>query len=113
MPALRRPSLTTLWRSRLRSSPAPAYRSSPGSVHCGPYGPGAGRRDDGRLQPTGTQAATDAAPGGGATHRGPLRFADDGPMGVLQLRAAAAGGARHETEAFVFVVTVAGVQPGL
>jgi SagB-type dehydrogenase family enzyme len=43
----------------------------------------------------------------------PLRFADAGPMGVLQLRASASGGARHETEAFVFVFNVAGVQPGL
>jgi len=43
----------------------------------------------------------------------PLRFADAGPMGVLQLRAAASGGARHETEAFVFVFSVSGVQPGL
>lgn len=44
---------------------------------------------------------------------GPLRFADAGEMGVLQLRAAAAGGARHETEAFVSVFDVAGVEPGL
>ncbi|WP_052849915.1 SagB/ThcOx family dehydrogenase [Streptomyces avicenniae] len=43
----------------------------------------------------------------------PLRFADAGPMGVLQLRAAASGGARHETEAFVFVLHVTGVRPGL
>jgi SagB-type dehydrogenase family enzyme len=43
----------------------------------------------------------------------PLRFADAGPMGVLQLRAAASGGARHETEAFVFALAVAGVRPGL
>jgi SagB-type dehydrogenase family enzyme len=43
----------------------------------------------------------------------PLRFADAGEMGVLQLRGAASGGARHETEAFVFVFTVSGVEPGL
>ncbi|MEV1008823.1 SagB/ThcOx family dehydrogenase [Streptomyces sp. NPDC049881] len=43
----------------------------------------------------------------------PLRFADAGPMGVLQLRAAASGGARHETEAFVFALNVTGVRPGL
>ncbi|WP_168220816.1 SagB/ThcOx family dehydrogenase [Streptomyces sp. RFCAC02] len=43
----------------------------------------------------------------------PLRFADAGPMGVLQLRAAASGGARHETEAFVFVLDVEHVRPGL
>lgn len=44
---------------------------------------------------------------------GPLRFVDAGPMGVLQLRAAASGGARHETEAFVFVFDVEHVEPGL
>lgn len=43
----------------------------------------------------------------------PLRFADAGELGVLQLRAAASGGARHETEAFVFVFDVTGVEPGL
>jgi SagB-type dehydrogenase family enzyme len=43
----------------------------------------------------------------------PLRFADAGEMGVLQLRAAASGGARHETEAFVSVFRVTGVEPGL
>jgi SagB-type dehydrogenase family enzyme len=43
----------------------------------------------------------------------PLRFADAGPMGVLQLRASASGGARHETEAFVFALNVTGVRPGL
>lgn len=43
----------------------------------------------------------------------PLRFADAGAMGVLQLRAAASGGARHETEAFVFVFDVEDVRPGL
>lgn len=43
----------------------------------------------------------------------PLRFADAGEMGVLQLRAAASAGARHETEAFVGVFKVTGVQPGL
>ncbi|RKN43953.1 SagB/ThcOx family dehydrogenase [Streptomyces hoynatensis] len=43
----------------------------------------------------------------------PLRFADAGEMGVLQLRAPASGGARHETEAFVFPLAVRGVRPGL
>jgi len=43
----------------------------------------------------------------------PLRFADAGEMGTLQLRACASGGARHETEAFVFVFNVASVRPGL
>jgi SagB-type dehydrogenase family enzyme len=43
----------------------------------------------------------------------PLRFADAGPMGTLHLRASASGGARHESEAFVFVLGVAGVRPGL
>jgi SagB-type dehydrogenase family enzyme len=43
----------------------------------------------------------------------PLRFADAGDMGVLQLRAGASGGARHETEAFVAVFDVAGVAAGL
>ena len=43
----------------------------------------------------------------------PLRFADAGPLGTLQLRAAASGGARHECEAFVFVFNVRGVDPGL
>jgi SagB-type dehydrogenase family enzyme len=43
----------------------------------------------------------------------PLRFSDSGEMGMLQLRASASGGARHETEAFVFVFNVASVRPGL
>ncbi|HET8659763.1 MAG TPA: SagB/ThcOx family dehydrogenase [Micromonosporaceae bacterium] len=43
----------------------------------------------------------------------PLRFADAGEMGVLQLRANASAGARHETEAFVFVLNVSNVEPGL
>jgi SagB-type dehydrogenase family enzyme len=43
----------------------------------------------------------------------PLRFVDAGQMGTLQLRASASGGARHETEAFVFVLDVAGVEPGI
>ncbi|WP_405164442.1 SagB/ThcOx family dehydrogenase [Nocardia sp. NBC_01499] len=43
----------------------------------------------------------------------PLRFADAGPLGVLQLKAAASGGARHECEAFVFVFDVDRVAPGL
>lgn len=43
----------------------------------------------------------------------PLRFADAGPMGVLQLKAAASGGARHEAEAFIFVFNVTHVDPGL
>ncbi len=43
----------------------------------------------------------------------PLRFSDAGELGVLQLRAAASGGARHETEAFVFVLNVTSVRPGL
>lgn len=43
----------------------------------------------------------------------PLRFADAGPMGVLQLKAAASGGARHECEAFVAVLDVEHVRPGL
>lgn len=44
---------------------------------------------------------------------GPLRFADAGPMGVLELRASASGGARHETEAFVVALNVRDMQPGL
>ena len=44
---------------------------------------------------------------------GPLRFVDGGPLGVLQLRAAASGGARHETEAYVYVFDVDSVRPGL
>jgi SagB-type dehydrogenase family enzyme len=44
---------------------------------------------------------------------GPLRFADAGPMGVLELRAGASGGARHETEAYVAILNVADVAPGL
>lgn len=43
----------------------------------------------------------------------PLRFIDAGDMGVVQFRASASGGARHETEAFVFVFNVASVHPGL
>ncbi|HZN16644.1 MAG TPA: SagB/ThcOx family dehydrogenase [Micromonosporaceae bacterium] len=43
----------------------------------------------------------------------PLRFADAGEMGVLQLRANASAGARHETEAFVLVLNVSNVDPGL
>lgn len=43
----------------------------------------------------------------------PLRFVDSGEVGVLQLRACASGGARHETEAFVFVLNVASLRPGL
>jgi SagB-type dehydrogenase family enzyme len=43
----------------------------------------------------------------------PLRFADAGAMGTLQLRAAASGGARHECEAYVFVFDVRHVDPGL
>nr|WP_277605870.1 SagB/ThcOx family dehydrogenase [Glycomyces sp. L485] len=43
----------------------------------------------------------------------PLRFVDAGQMGVLQLRAAASGGARHETDAYVAVFNVADVAPGL
>jgi SagB-type dehydrogenase family enzyme len=44
---------------------------------------------------------------------GPLRFADAGDLGVMQLRAAASGGARHETEAYVYVFDVDHVAPGL
>jgi SagB-type dehydrogenase family enzyme len=44
---------------------------------------------------------------------GPLRFADAGALGVMQLRAAASGGARHETEAFVYVFDVENIEPGL
>ena len=43
----------------------------------------------------------------------PLRFGDAGPLGVLQLRAAASGGARHETEAYVGIFNVTDVEPGL
>lgn len=43
----------------------------------------------------------------------PLRFVDAGPMGVMQLRAAASGGARHETTAFAVVWNVDGITPGL
>ncbi|MGW7540962.1 SagB/ThcOx family dehydrogenase [Streptomyces sp. NPDC054770] len=43
---------------------------------------------------------------------GPLRFIDAGPMGVLQLRANASGGSRHETEAYVVALNVRGVEPG-
>lgn len=44
---------------------------------------------------------------------GPLRFIDAGRMGVLELRANASGGSRHETEAYVVVVNVLGVEPGI
>jgi SagB-type dehydrogenase family enzyme len=43
----------------------------------------------------------------------PLRFGDAGPLGVLQLRAAASGGARHETEAYVGIFNVSDLEPGL
>jgi SagB-type dehydrogenase family enzyme len=43
----------------------------------------------------------------------PLRFADADELGVMQLRAAASSGARHESEAFVFVLNVESVRPGL
>ncbi|WP_329585025.1 SagB/ThcOx family dehydrogenase [Kitasatospora sp. NBC_01250] len=43
----------------------------------------------------------------------PLRFSDCGDLGVTQLRAAATGGARHETDAYVAVFTVRDVSPGL
>ncbi|WP_239933973.1 SagB/ThcOx family dehydrogenase [Streptomyces sp. CBG31] len=43
----------------------------------------------------------------------PLRFSDAGEMGVVQLRASAAGGARHETEAYVVALDVHGVSPGI
>jgi len=44
---------------------------------------------------------------------GPIRFADAGPLGSLPLKAAASGGARHETEAFVVVSAVEDLDPGL
>jgi SagB-type dehydrogenase family enzyme len=44
---------------------------------------------------------------------GPLRFADAGDLGTLQLKASASAGARHETEAYVLVFNVADVRPGL
>ncbi|WP_327710390.1 SagB/ThcOx family dehydrogenase [Streptomyces sp. NBC_00464] len=44
---------------------------------------------------------------------GPLRFIESGSMGVLQLRASASGGARHEAEAYVVIFNVAGLQPGV
>lgn len=44
---------------------------------------------------------------------GPLRFVDAGTLGVLQLRASASGGARHEAEAYPVVFNVRGVQPGV
>lgn len=44
---------------------------------------------------------------------GPLRTIDTGPLGVLQLRAAASAGARHETDGFVAVLDVSGIEPGL
>ncbi|WP_326613874.1 SagB/ThcOx family dehydrogenase [Streptomyces scopuliridis] len=44
---------------------------------------------------------------------GPLRFIDAGKMGVLELRANASGGSRHETEAYVVVLNVVGVDPGI
>lgn len=43
----------------------------------------------------------------------PLRFADAGLIGAMQLRSAASGGARHECEAFVFVFNVTNVDAGL
>jgi SagB-type dehydrogenase family enzyme len=43
----------------------------------------------------------------------PLRFADAAELGTVQLRASASGGARHETEAFVFVLNVTNIDPGL
>ncbi|WP_051966488.1 SagB/ThcOx family dehydrogenase [Kitasatospora mediocidica] len=43
----------------------------------------------------------------------PLRFSDCGDLGVTQLRAAATGGARHETDAYVAVFDVRDVSPGL
>lgn len=43
----------------------------------------------------------------------PLRFADAGRMGVVQLRANASGGARHETEAYVMVFNIEDVDPGV
>ncbi|WP_327411430.1 SagB/ThcOx family dehydrogenase (plasmid) [Streptomyces sp. NBC_01281] len=43
----------------------------------------------------------------------PLRFANAGQMGVLPLRANASGGSRHETEAYVAVINVEGIDPGL
>jgi SagB-type dehydrogenase family enzyme len=43
----------------------------------------------------------------------PIRFADAGPLGVMQMRAAASGGARHECEAYVCVFDVEHVEPGL
>jgi SagB-type dehydrogenase family enzyme len=44
---------------------------------------------------------------------GPLRFADCGELGVLQLRAAASGGARQETDCFVLCRNVEGVDAGI
>jgi len=44
---------------------------------------------------------------------GPLRFVDAGTLGVLQLRASASGGARHEAEAYLVVFNVLGVHPGV
>ncbi|MFJ9583600.1 SagB/ThcOx family dehydrogenase [Streptomyces acidicola] len=44
---------------------------------------------------------------------GPLRFIDAGSVGVLQLRANASGGSRHETEAYVVVLNVRGVDAGI
>ena len=44
---------------------------------------------------------------------GPIRFSNSLNYGYLQLRAAASGGARHETEAFVGVLNVEGIAPGL
>ena len=44
---------------------------------------------------------------------GPLRFADAGTLGVMRLQAAASGGSRHETEAYIYVFNVESVEPGL
>lgn len=44
---------------------------------------------------------------------GPLRFVDAGALGVMQLRAAASGGARHETDAYVYVFNVTDIAPGV
>ena len=44
---------------------------------------------------------------------GPLRFAECNNMGVLELRAYASAGARHEITAYVVVFDVAGLAPGV
>lgn len=44
---------------------------------------------------------------------GPLRFVDASPLGVMQLRAAASGGARHETDAYVYIFDVSNIESGL